>query len=775
MKLAFRWILLAWLTFIGICIAVISKTEFVADLSAFLPNHPTPTQKILVDQLKDGVVSRLILIGIEGDSSDLLAQHSKTLAAKLRKDERFVVVNNGEEIGFEKDREFLWRNRYLLSPQLDDPNHFSTTSLQTSLEDYLQLLGSPASSLIQKILPNDPSGELLGLINQMEGEAKPFTQQGVWFTKDSKRAVLFVQTRAAGSDMDAQEIAIDAIKSSFHEIDKIGKSKLLLTGPGVFSVQSRDSITKDAALFSTIATIMITIMMLALYRSPRVLGLGLLPVATGVLGGIAAVSIIFGSVHGITLGFGATLIGEAGDYAVYLLTQISPGSNPRKTFDRLWPTLRLGVLTSICGFGAMLFSGFSGLAQLGVFSIAGLIVAVSVTRWVLPSLVPAGFSAQAVASFTPLVMKAVHNAPRLRYVLWMSVGIAIASLFFVKHSFWSDDLASLSPVSKKDQQLDEQLRNSLGAPDVRYLIITSAKDQESALQATEAIARDLKTLIDKNLLQGFDSPALFFPSEETQKQRQATIPDEVILKKNLDQALTDLPFQKDLFAPFIQDANQAKRSPIITRDHLNGTGLAVKLDSLLLKRNNNYVAMMPLKGVKDEKAVAQEITSRYQNQEVIFLDLKKETDSLYLTYRKEIINYSLLGILCIAVLLFISLRSVKRVIHVLLPLGAALVITFAITVATIGSLSIFHIVGFLLVVGVGSNYSLFFDDELSDKEDRERTLTSLLFANISTVIGFGLLSLSNLPVLNAIGLTVGIGAILSLVFSAVLSKQVSHV
>ena len=93
----------------------------------------------------------------------------------------------------------------------------------------------------------------------------------------------------------------------------------------------------------------------------------------------------------------------------------------------------------------------------------------------------------------------------------------------------------------------------------------------------------------------------------------------------------------------------------------------------------------------------------------------------------------------------------------------------------LGPLSIFHIVGFLLVVGVGSNYSLFFDDELSDDDDRDRTLTSLLFANSSTVIGFGLLSLSSLPVLNAIGLTVGIGAILSLVFSAVLSKQRRHV
>ena len=52
---------------------------------------------------------------------------------------------------------------------------------------------------------------------------------------------------------------------------------------------------------------------------------------SGVIGGIAAVSLAFGFVHGITLGFGVTLIGEAVDYAIYLLTQTAPGAAPAAT------------------------------------------------------------------------------------------------------------------------------------------------------------------------------------------------------------------------------------------------------------------------------------------------------------------------------------------------------------------------------------------------------------------------------------------------------------
>jgi predicted exporter len=50
-----------------------------------------------------------------------------------------------------------------------------------------------------------------------------------------------------------------------------------------------------------------------------------------------------------------------------------------------------------------------------------------------------------------------------------------------------------------------------------------------------------------------------------------------------------------------------------------------------------------------------------------------------------------------------------------------------------------------------------------------RTLASLALANATTVASFGLLSLSAIPVLHAIGSTVAAGAFLTLVFSAALA------
>ena len=159
-----------------------------------------------------------------------------------------------------------------------------------------------------------------------------------------------------------------------------------------------------------LTTVLIGALTLFAYRSVRVVALSMVPVASGALAGIAAVQFSDGVVYGVTLGFGITLIGEAIDYAVYFFARLTRERHPSLALAGIWPTLRLGVLTSICGFAAMLFGGFPGIAQLGLFSIVGLIVAILVTRWVLPSLVPAGFAAPGIPSFVPMVRAVLARA-----------------------------------------------------------------------------------------------------------------------------------------------------------------------------------------------------------------------------------------------------------------------------------------------------------------------------------------------------------------------------
>ena len=277
----------------------------------------------------------------------------------------------------------------------------------------------------------------------------------------------------------------------------------------------------------------------------------------------------------------------------------------------------------------------------------------------------------------------------------------------------------------------------------------------------------LQRLSQNGVLQGYESPTSYLPSRAMQRARQAALPSSETLRENLQKASHDLPFRPGLFEPFLRSVDLAKTQGQVDRTDLRDTNLILKVDSLLVKRGSGWAAMLPLRGVHDPAVIAREL-AYIPVSHAVLLDLKKESNQLYQTYRRDALHYSLLGALAIVVLLFASLRSPRRVVEVIAPLVAAVLIVTAVLVLTGHQLSIFHLVGLLLVVAVGSNYSLFFDRQSASNEDRERMMVSLLFANVSTMIGFGLLSFSEVPLLRAIGSTVGLGAILSLVFSAIL-------
>jgi predicted exporter len=759
-----------WLGFLLACAIIVVRANYSADLAAFLPSSPTPIQRFLVDELREGVVSRLVMIGIEGSEQDKLAALSRSLAQRLESSGSFSYVSNGTQDSMRTEAEFLMRNRYLLSPAVT-PQRFSAGGIRAGLEQQLDMLGSPTSMLIGNLLPHDPTGEMLLLMDLLQVEGGPEKYDGVWFSADGTRALLVAQTSAAGFDIDAQEQAMTRLQMDFKAAaneQHAPTARIIATGPGIFAVQSRAGIKSDAARFSVLGMLLVSALLMYVYRSFRVLALTLLPVASGALAGIAAVSLVFGSVHGVTLGFGVTLIGEAVDYAIYLFTNTGPGSTTKATLQRIWPTLRLGMLTSACGFGAMLFSGFPGLTQLGLFSIAGLLVAVFVTRWVLPELLPAGYHVKTATALGASLMRVVAHARRLRIALLFLALVSAAGLAIKGSAVWDDELSSLSPVPQPLQQLDQQMRTDLGAADVGPLIVVTADSEQAVLLKSEQVGATLQSLQAQRVLAGYDSPAFYLPSEAAQRARQQAIPDAAVLKRNLSAAARPLPFRAGTFAPFIADAGAAKHSPLLTAQDLTGSGLGLKLQGLLLQRDGRWFAMMPLRKVSEARRLEAALDN-YDRSQVVLLDMKRELDALYHGYRLRALGYASLGAVAIAVLLLLMLRSLQRTWDVLAPLAAAVLVTSALLVVSGVRLNIFHLVALLLVVGVGSNYTLFFERGSPGANDPARTATSVLFCNLCTVGGFGILGFASTPVLTAIGSTVAIGAALSLAFAAILT------
>lgn len=766
--------LLIWLLVLATSVVVIAHTRFTADMSAFLPQHPSIEQQFLVDQLKGGAVSRMLLLGIDGGSAAERARLSQELARQLRASRQFTVVRNGDAASEQRDRDILFNYRYLLSPAVT-PQHFTPAELQEAISNSIDLLTSPAGMLIKKLLLRDPTGEMLELLGGY-GSGGPRTADGVWVSPDMQRAILMVQTAANGSDTDAMQLAIGTIERQFSATSTaagISSAHLLISGAPTFAVHSRATIEAEVKRFSLISTVGIVLLLLFIYRSGRLLLMGLLPVLSGILVAIAAVSLTFGTVHGITIGFGTTLIGEAVDYTIYYFIQ-SHTRQDGSWVKRFWPTIRLGVMTSVCGFASLLFSGFPGLAQIGLYSIAGLLTAAGVTRFVLPHL----GSTQTTRDIRPLgerLMPTARHLAQWRKPFYLLALLALALLLARHDRIWQQGLSGLSPVSSAEQALDKSLRADLGAPDLRYFVVVTTPARESTLQAAEQLGQVLQPLVDKGYLAGFDTPARFLPSQTTQQARQAALPERARLQQNLQLATQKLPLRAEKLAGFVDDVERSRHLPLLSDQQLAGSSLGLAVDSLLLKRQQGWSALLPLRippntDFFDPLPLEQALAASGQPG-VMFVDMLSESNHLYSNYLTETIWLSLAGFAAIVLLLGLALRSPRQLLKVLLPLVLAVVLVMAGLNLTGERLSLLHLVGLLLIVAVGSNYSLFFNPHRQTSTPDPQTLASLVLANLTTVIGFGALAFSKLPILHAIGVTVAPGAVLALLLSAAFANR----
>ncbi len=803
-----------WLALVAIGTVVAIRTSYVADLSAFLPSSPSAEQAVLLDQIKSGIAARLVLIGIEGGSAADRRAVSLALGTALRASRLFDAVQNGDNTGFEAIGRFLFANRYLLSPAVD-ATRFSVEGLRAGIDETTALLGTPAGALVKPVILRDPTGETVRMAESMLPSQAPRNDGGVWVSRRAARAVLLATIHAEGADLDSQQRALERVRSAFAPYAARGLH-LIVSGSPSFAVDSRARIKGEVERLAAAGGIAIVgLLLLAFGGSLATLAVALLPVVSGVIAGIAAVSLVFGQVHGITLGFGTTLIGEAVDYAIYYLIQArrgdvaahltgarTVGDGARRWLADNWPTVRLGLWTSICGFAALLGSGFPGLRQLGLFSIAGLAAAALTTRWVLTRSSPDGAPGTAARRRLGRALGGLTaRLPRLRWP-FRALAVAAAIALVALPSAWRGDLLSLSPIGAAQLQLDADLRADLGASESGLLVAVAAPAEAGALAAAEAVGARLDRLAERGAIGGYESPARLLPSPATQTARRAALPEAATLAARLAEATVDGPLPAARLDGFVADVQAARTQPLLTRESLRGTPLLPALDALLTPGDATapwrallhvQAAVLPGAPPLDAAGLRAALAGLPTVQVV---DIGTELTGLYARYLREAGWQALLGAAAVVLLLALHLRSARRLWRVAQPIAAAVIIVLGAFSVLGSALGILHLVGLLLTVAIGSNYALFFDqlreaesgagrggtarldlgddapaslgnrDTLASIANRDDTLASLALANLTAVVSFGLLACSGIPALYAVGEVVAPGILLCLLLSA---------
>jgi len=731
---------LLWLATAALAVFVLlGRLELSFDLSAFFPQKTTLTHDVLIEQLRSGPGSRLVVIGIKGADREQLTEASDHLRRALSADPAFVAVHNGE---FDEDATEVpepVRSYYLLMRDLD----FSHASLQQAMQSRLQDLALGGGSALLDLIARDPFLATLDALEQLT----PVNMSGdMWFAADGS-AVLMAETRAQSIDITAQGQAIRAVRQEFSTLPDATTLNLEVTGVGAFSVELQKTIQAEAKKRSILASAALLLVLLVVFRNARLLLLAAIPIGFGFLAGLTLVSVLFDTVHGITLAFGFTLLGIAVDFPLHLFSHAEHDSG-RTAMQRIWPTMRLGVTSTAIAYLALAFSGSQGLAQLGIFTAGGVVVAVLATRVWLPLLM-------AENTRPPTHADGVAQQAELRiWVAPVALLLGMTVMWYHPGSTWDDDISSLSPVPADRIAADRALRSAAVTPDMRYQLVMHNDSLEALLRDSSTVDKLLADAVEDELLDDWQSISQLLPSQQEQQRRRDAIPDADVLSTRIQSALANTPFRRDAFAPFVANAAAAKAADPLLPADIAATPLGSWLDSHLIQIEDTWVALISVAG-----ADVDGLQARMQEWElpVTLVDLQESSVGLMRDYRNSARNTILVAALLIVGLLWYVRGSFGQTLWVALTVSAAIATTVAVAVTLHGNLTVIHLVALLLVLGLGLDYALFLSRDESASQ-RRATDKGVLACAASTTLAFGILSASSIPLLRFLGLTVAIGS-----------------
>jgi len=521
-----------------------------------------------------------------------------------------------------------------------------------------------------------------------------------------------------------QGIHVSTIGAVFHALKGSEQAKNEVSHIGVLS------------MLCIIGLLLLVFKSLALFRIVAAI------IISAVVVGIACCLLIFQQIHILSLVFGCSLVGVCVDYAIHYYCKIYGVRNLDDRFDilrKLTPALPLAFLSSCVGYLLLVFVPFPGVQQMAILTSTGLLGAfVSVYLWG-PYLVRMNNQKLPIVGekINSLLHHMINFGLKVKLNSLLTITMMIVFSIGMAKIHFEDRLQYFQPLNDRLKN-DEELFKSMVSYDhsFQYIKVQDAS-LESVLQRIESLMPDLERLKLQNTISGYRSIASLIPSERRQQENRILV--KTLYQENLQSLLDKLNINE------ISNASSFD---------LNGPLLATLPDlpegwrDLIQVKENLIIAKIVLMNVQDPLVMV-DFIKKHPN--IQYVDPVNEYAELFSFYR-HIITAAIILVLGIMAVLVSFYKNVKMMIEIISPIILSMMFTIGLLSCFGFPLTLFHILGLMLVQTLGIDYALF----LYWKEKGSNLLANALTA-ITTILSFGFLTFSSSPAIHDFGLSVFIG------------------
>ncbi|WP_291332100.1 hypothetical protein [Desulfovibrio sp.] len=613
------------------------------------------------------------------------------------------------------------------------------TSVRAAHDNLNSLL---AAGPAQEWLRADPLGLRQRILSRLPAEhagAMPDPVLGYPVSADGKHLLLVLRPAHSLHDVSAAALLMDAVHASMQK-NLASDMQGLVVGGHRHSAVNAQVIQRDITNIVFFSMLGFVLVYALLVRSRGVLWLMLVPAfaASFALGGMTLLS---PALSGLALGFGASVLGVAEDYAVHMHFALRSGDSAESVLGHITPPLFQGYLVNASGFAVLLLSGIPAVRQLALFALLTLSAGFALAVIVLP--VCPWFN-------TPALPVHKQNTDPRRPA-GLRVFLSISALLLLCYALFSIVQVDVSPRTMgadmaQLQQDGEKLKAVWGSRDSNILVV-EGKNTDAALAHGRAVVSSLRALEPENKLGTLTD---VWPSKE---QAQANVmrweafaaAEGPRVRAQLISAAQRHGFTVEAFVPFIQliERPVAEFDPSVLR----AAGLGEMMDVFLHGPNaDDSVARLLLFTTSKadvsrlEPALA-ELTTALAPGELEATLLQQ------LDMEKRLVPLAWLACLT---LLFLYFRDVPRTLLASLPPLCSVACILAWMSITSHPLTLAGMAAMPLVLGLAADHGIVVTHDLVSgvKMGVER---AVVVSSLTTFTGMGLLALAQHPALKAMG------------------------
>jgi predicted exporter len=606
-----------------------------------------------------------------------------------------------------------------------------------------RFLATPEALALQDLVPADPLLLLPGAVGRL--------QAGLGETAGAGSAAL-VWARLSASPLSeagqAPAFAAIARAAAAVRADFPGFT-VAYTGVNRFAAASRARIEREVTWLNVLSLAAVLAVAFTFIRSVH-RGLHLVPVILlSTLGAWVGVTLVFDRLHILVLVVGSLLAGVAIDYGFYLFMQ--PPAGPDEDYwakvRRLAKPLLASCLTTVAGFALLLFSELPFIRQLGVFVGAGLVCALAAAVVYFSTVRNPFLAARAFRGAAGLPAGVRRGLRRGLIVAWVAALPGLALLH------WSDDIRGLDVPSPALTREHERISALFGEPAGRTVYLSYGRSLREARDALEQLGAWLQAA-GGGRTQVIGLGAIV-PTGAAHRRAVRFTREHPEFAGEVRAALTAAGYEDGAFAPFFEDfahyAAGAKEADLET----GLQALAGKLTGpagLLLHQDRAQCWFVTL--ARGAPAGVPPAATHS-----VSADQLQSLNRIFARYRQSALWLSLIGLAIVGagVLLSYGWRDGVRIFAI--PCGACLGL-FGLFGWLGQPLNLFHLLGAFLGVCLTHNYSIF---TATSAYRHEPPPVSVRLSALTAAASFGVLALSGIPVVRALGSTVALMVVAALV------------